>query len=272
MIDERLAKQAKENMSHSSYEQGTATKEYNSMVANLDKYKDLEGLKPETKDKINKMIDSYARKLADWINRRNSSGAGHVSVMVAGRGNYNMSKHNKWLEREGRFWAEFEELQRIEQRINAVIAGDKIIKSSDDNALELLKGKLAKAQEQHQGYKDHNKKAKKEGGETLPSYVLSNSNGRIKAIKDRIAKLEKMEEAKKSSDIQLDEVEGDGYRIVDNIADDRIQIHFEDKPDADLRNKLKRNGFRWTPSKGVWQCYRSKGIEFVIKLMEEVGQ
>ena len=261
LIDESLAKQAKENMSHSGYEQGTATKEYNAMVANLDKYKDLEGLKPETKDKINKMIDGYARKLADWINRRNRSGAGHVSVMVAGSGNYNMNKHNKWLEREGRFWAEFDELQKIEQRINTVIAGDKIIKSSDDNALELLKEKLVKAQEEHQGYKDHNRQAKKEGKPILPTYVLSNSNARIRGIKDRITKLEKMDQAK--NDDCPKEVEGFGYRIVDNASENRIQIHFNEKPDTELRNKLKKNGFRWTPSKGVWQCYRTKTIEGV---------
>ena len=55
-----------------------------------------------------------------------------------------------------------------------------------------IKEKLQKAEEEHKGYKDYNIKARKEGKEKLSSYVLQNSNARIKAIKDRIIKLERI--------------------------------------------------------------------------------
>ena len=38
-----------------------------------------------------------------------------------------------------------------------------------------------------------------------------------------------------------------------NTAENRIQIFFDEKPDADLRTMLKGEGFRWAPSQGAWQ-------------------
>jgi hypothetical protein len=33
----------------------------------------------------------------------------------------------------------------------------------------------------------------------------------------------------------------------------RIQLRFDDIPPAETREKLKRNGFRWSPSQKAWQ-------------------
>ena len=38
-----------------------------------------------------------------------------------------------------------------------------------------------------------------------------------------------------------------------NATVNRLQIFFEEKPDADLRSTLKGEGFRWAPSQGAWQ-------------------
>ena len=32
-----------------------------------------------------------------------------------------------------------------------------------------------------------------------------------------------------------------------------MQLIFEDKPDADTRQALKSEGFKWAPSQGAWQ-------------------
>lgn len=42
-------------------------------------------------------------------------------------------------------------------------------------------------------------------------------------------------------------------RIIENPAIDRLQIVFEEQPNAELRTALKKRGFRWAPSLGVWQ-------------------
>ncbi len=38
-----------------------------------------------------------------------------------------------------------------------------------------------------------------------------------------------------------------------NEAENRLQLIFADKPDADTRQALKSEGFKWAPSQGAWQ-------------------
>lgn len=49
------------------------------------------------------------------------------------------------------------------------------------------------------------------------------------------------------------EIEKDGYTIVKNFADDRLQIIYDGKPDRTTISNLKSNGFRWSPSNMAWQ-------------------
>lgn len=45
----------------------------------------------------------------------------------------------------------------------------------------------------------------------------------------------------------------EGFKIVKDFADNRLRILFDEKPAADVRDKMKHNGFRWSPSAGAWQ-------------------
>lgn len=45
----------------------------------------------------------------------------------------------------------------------------------------------------------------------------------------------------------------DGVEIVNNKDDERVQIVFDEKPDPDVIKKLKSSGFKWSPTRGVWQ-------------------
>ena len=81
-----------------------------------------------------------------------------------------------------------------------------------------------------------------------PSYELSNNNAEIRRLTARIKKLE---EAKAAPAAQTEQHEG--FRVVENTDAMRLQIIFEDKPDADTRTLLKSEGFRWAPSQGAWQ-------------------
>ncbi|RHQ89234.1 hypothetical protein DWX76_12375, partial [Clostridium sp. AF21-20LB] len=47
--------------------------------------------------------------------------------------------------------------------------------------------------------------------------------------------------------------EFDGGRVEMNREDNRLQVFFDGKPDADTRAELKSSGFRWAPSVGAWQ-------------------
>jgi len=92
------------------------------------------------------------------------------------------------------------------------------------------------------------------------SFELSNNNAEVNRIKKRIKHVSRYQaEAQKVEETgELPEIEFDGGSIVDNVPYNRIQIFFDEKPDADIRTKLKRNGFRWAPSNGAWQSYRNR--------------
>ncbi|NFL43166.1 hypothetical protein FDB61_15875 [Clostridium botulinum] len=263
IINETLAKRNKENYSFSDYKVGSATTEYNEVIA--DAKEKIEAAKdrvsPEGQVKLDKLFQWYKGAYANWINKHNANGANHVSWMIAGPSNYNMRKHEQWVAREGKLWGEYDNLKDITQRISTIIASDKIIKTSDPNALEKLKEKLAKAQEEHEAYKEHNKKAKKEGKDRFPSYVLNNSSARIRSIKKRIERLEKLSLQETKEIKPVSQVEG--IKIVDNVEANRLQIIFDFKPDSDIRTKLKKNGFRWSPRNGAWQRFRSPVAEMI---------
>lgn len=259
MINEDLAKRAKENYSFSEYKKGSATSEYNQMVLEATKKIEIakEKVSEEAKEKLDNLLIRYKTKLANWINKHNANGANHVSWVISGPANYNMRKHKQWESREGKLWDEYNEIQDIDSKINRIINGDKIIKSDDENALEKLKDKLQKAQEKHQSYKDYNKQARKEGKQPHSSYVLTNSNQNIRQIKQRIAQLERLEQQREVAKEQGNkEIKINGVKIIDNLEANRIQIIFGFKPDAEIRDKLKRNGFRWSPKNEAWQHYR----------------
>ncbi|MDP4158217.1 MAG: hypothetical protein Q8911_00435 [Bacillota bacterium] len=289
VINEELARRSKENMSFSDYKPGSATAEYNSEIARIAEL--IEAAKPmvseEGKAKLDRFLESYKARYASWINRRNASGAKHVSVMIAGPANYNMRAHERYLSREGKLWEEYEEFKNPEYKISSIVAGDKVIRSNDANAIEKLQAKLEELEKLQESMKAANAilrkkkltdeekveqlkaigfgEAKAHGllqpdfcGRIGFSYHLTNNNATIRNTKQRINKLER-ERAKGNTEIIIESVESEskGIRIVDNVEAARLQIFFPGKPDAEVRTELKKNGFRWTPSIGAWQSYRS---------------
>lgn len=53
---------------------------------------------------------------------------------------------------------------------------------------------------------------------------------------------------------------------------DRIQIIYDGKPERDVIDKLKHNGFRWSPSQGAWQRQLNRnGRMAVNRVLSETG-
>jgi len=260
VINEDLARRSKENMSFSDYKPMSATNEFNAEITRVSGLVESAkaNVSEEAKDKLDRFLTSYKSRYASWINKSNSNGAKHVSVMISGASNYNMGAHEKYLSREKALWEEYEEFRHPEYKISAIVAGDRIIKSGDANAIDKLKQKLEAAIAEHAEYKEYNAKARKSGTQPHAPYVLQNSNGRIKGIKDRLAHLEKLAaRGNKEIIVETKSPEAEGIKIVDNVEAARLQIFFNGKPSAEVRDGLKKNGFRWTPSIGAWQAYRS---------------
>lgn len=77
-------------------------------------------------------------------------------------------------------------------------------------------------------------------------YKLSGLSGETRRIEKRIALLERVVAAPPHPDEKI----GD---VLITERDNRVQLIFPGKPDCETRTRLKRNGFRWSPTSGAWQ-------------------
>jgi|GEM_PF-293155 len=85
----------------------------------------------------------------------------------------------------------------------------------------------------------------------FPGYELTNNNANIRRMKERVVGIEK---AQATPDTVQ---EGKAARLEDCPAENRIRLFFPGKPGAEVRDRLKANGFRWAPSLGCWQAFRN---------------
>lgn len=253
MIDEDLAKRSHENSSFSDYRKGSATSEYNQLVAEAKEKieKAKARVSDEGKQKLDSLLERYKANMSKWINRHNSNGASHVSWAIAGPANYNMKKHQRYMEKESKLWDEYDKIKDIDSQIYRIINADKIISSDDKNAIEKLRKKLEAEEKQHEEYKAYNVKARKEGKQQLAGYVLQNSNARIRNIKKRLEKLEAVAKD------ETKEIIVNGIKIIDNVEANRVQIVFEDKPNEQIRQELKMHSFKWSSRNQAWQRFRN---------------
>lgn len=91
----------------------------------------------------------------------------------------------------------------------------------------------------------------------FPDYAMTNNNGNMRRIRERIAQLE----AKAGQADQPDrEHECAGFRVVECFADNRVRVFFPGKPSDAVRSLLKSHGFRWSPDAGAWQRMLNGGM------------
>lgn len=82
-------------------------------------------------------------------------------------------------------------------------------------------------------------------------YEMTNLGANIRRVRDQL------ETVQVAQATPATEAEGDGVRLEDCPADNRVRLFFDGKPAADIRSRLKGCGFRWAPSIGAWQAYRN---------------
>lgn len=300
-ISEEMAATAKQLMSFSEYKPNEAT---NSYLRLLNRFTEaVENLiskygKTATADQLELVeyyADKYSQKLAAAINRENQISAMCPSIMVSGAGNFPVRKKEKQNAAMEKFWAENGELfdpteNYYYKKIRTLLSNDTIY-SNDALALEKLQNKLKDLEENYLKMKEYNAYYRKhktlKGYEGLSDkeaerldiqiksswyqqpfapYELTNSNGRIKQTKDRIAELIRLKEnAEKPVENKYPQV--NGVEVVENAEAMRIQLIFDNKPCEEIRNVLKSNGFRWSPTYNAWQRQLTANGVFATKQM-----
>jgi len=83
-------------------------------------------------------------------------------------------------------------------------------------------------------------------------------------MKERIAHLERQAQDT-TTEAEIGQV-----TVVDNVEENRVQIMFPDKPSAEIRSKLKANGFRWAP-KWDGRPWQRKRSDYALQLAKEIA-
>ncbi len=290
VINENLARRAKENMSFSNYKEGSATAEFNATVAEVAaKIETAKAMvSPKAQERLDNLLSHYISKYAKWTNAKNANGASHVSVMISGPSGFNTRAHDRYMKRESKLWEEYEWFKNVDYHISSIVRGDKIIKTGASDEIEKLEKKVVSLEKLQADMKAANKiiRSKKlsdpekveqitaigftesaaqellagdfAGRLGFPPYALQNNNANISRYKKRLEKAQRLAEVAESTPMEERTAEINGIKIFDNIESNRLQIFFPDKPSAEVRTQLKKNGFRWAPSIGAWQSYRSE--------------
>lgn len=274
-INEEAARRANDMNSFRDYKAGSATAEYRRMVDAATELaeRQKQRVDPMYHEKIDRLLEIYCRKLAENMNASYSIEARCPSILISGGGNFPVRKKEKQNAARDRNLEEWNYIQGLLDKIRSVGTGG--ISSDDPQAVEKLEAKLATLEKHQEMMKAANAairmKDPAKGDAKLaelgytpediaklrapdfcgrigyPAHELQNNNANIRRIRGRIAELKKRTESTPEG------WEFDGGRVVVNTAENRLQIIFDGKPNADIRTELKGEGFRWAPSQGAWQ-------------------
>ncbi len=238
-----------------------------------DLYDELLQVAPEEKEQIEEDIqrfkENYRTKYISWLGALGNT----ASTMITGGSGFNVRKNQKKQGTEERRYQELRDFkEKVSKKLKSKYKKDGPIKGNDPDAITKLKDKLAKEQSEKEEMKRINAIFKKNGKLTkedfksqelferaksnlkfsydnkpFPSFELTNANGRIKNIKERVESLSKKKERGNKEYLI------NGIKVVEDVEDNRLRLFFDGIPPVEQRNKLKSNGFRWSPYNSAWQ-------------------
>lgn len=253
-------------------------------------------------------FDTYRKKYAERMRGYLHSHSSLASSFVVGPANFpvaRMQKRQRWTENR---WNEAQEFRRraMKGMQELLCPGVRPIMSGDADAVERLIEEVARLEARQvrmlavnkvcRATKNQSPEARQEAvvetliehgyaadkaderahallhprfayqGEGFPAYTLRNNNANLRRQRHRLEALQR-DKAK-----PVESIEGEIARYQDAPADNRVRLFFPDKPPAELRQRLKRSGFRWAPSIGAWQAYRNPGTVHTAREIAGVNQ
>lgn len=284
-IPAELAERAFAGTSHSPEQRGASARRayFREVMGLWKKFEPAYNAGPD--DRKAAFVEAFNDVAAKYASLTNTYLASHsrvASAMIAGPARFPTESNRKKSEAADRRAQEANEyLGKAEKRLAKVLRG--AVDNSLASALKEAEDKLAareKAQEHYKavnaalrkgddaklaelGYTPeqiaHLKKPDFAGRTGVPDYQLKNNNAEIRRMRERVAEIQRRIAAAEQavglegeSSAQTDEA-APGVRMVQNAEANRLQLFFDDKPSADVREQLKSNGFRWAPSSGAWQ-------------------
>ena len=291
-INEKSARTAHQMMSFSDYKEGSKTAEYMGYVDRAYELADkIAEAKPDQADRVYGMAGRYSKKMAEYINREIHIGCMCPSVMISGAGNFPVKKKEKQNQAWEKNHQFYKEVQGILDKMRSIFYGKDQILSGDQDAIEKLEKKLENLQDMQSRMKEANNEIRMKNTEKVnglltdmgyteeqikelrtpdfcgrvgyPSYALQNNNANIRRIEGRLKELRATKEKGTL------ETENKFFKVVENTENMRLQLLFEDKPEPEVREVLRRNGFRWAPSQEAWQRQLNNNARYALERVKE---
>ena len=276
-INEESARRANYMNSMRDYKPGSATAEYRSEVDKAAALVESQKQKvsPFYHDKLDGLLDRYARRLAAYYNDYYRNEAACPSILISGGSNFPVRKKEKQNARRETLMQEYNEIQGILSKIKSVGTGP--IDPTDPHAREMLTDRLQRLQstlDRGKAMNAHYRKHKTMKGfpgmtdETaaemdeaisrapsfartpFPDFELASLRGKIKRTQENLSKLDGLEQHK---DDAKNTLEFDGGKLFLNMEQNRLQILFDEIPGDEIRSALKSHGFKWSRRNEAWQ-------------------
>jgi hypothetical protein len=286
-INETSARYAKMQNSFSDYKEGEATSEYkyycDKIYAIVEK---IEVAKPDLLEKAQSMADRYCKKLAEYYNDYYRNEASCPSVMICGPANFPTRKKERQNSRRETLHSTWEYLQGCVRKIENILTCEQPIKSGDVNAIEQLEEKITKLEQEHKNKMYWNNYYKKNGtlkgceGLTdeqinkiesfvqrnpfFPPFIVCNDTANIRRYKQRLSHLESLKKTGITEAIVDNSLP---FKVIENTDLMRLQLLFDGKPSEEIRNVLKKNGFKWSPSNEAWQRQFTENAKYSLKII-----
>ena len=261
-------------ISFSDYVPGSATASYRQAVDKAAEIAEQQKrmVDPIHHEKIDRLLDTYARRLAENMNQGYAITARVPSILIAGGSNFPVRQKEKQNRAADTNMAEWRQIQGLLDKIRGTGRGG--ISADDPEAVQKLKSKLAGLEQEQERMKAVNayyRKHKTLDGcpqltpdeverrkaamarswradpKPYESYLLTNNNANIRQTKKRIEELS----AKKETEFEGWSFEGGEVKM--DLQANRLQVFFHEKPDRDTCSAMRHGGFRWAPSVGAWQ-------------------
>lgn len=229
----------------------------------------LEGIMPKLADDAEReeVFAGFVKRAGALVAARGRT----MSPMITGPARFPVDRNRKRMDIEHKRIGEYLDYQKmIAGRIAKRNQPERVISGDDPDAIDKLRAKRAQVQADWEQRKRWNAEFRKGGVEAMQGigeglrrsvaalmerekwikvpFSLTGFGPEIKRIDARIAALE----ARKEVEAMEREIKP-GVRLEVAPDDNRVRLYFDGKPELAVRNKLKRNGFKWAPSVGAWQ-------------------
>ena len=97
-------------------------------------------------------------------------------------------------------------------------------------------------------------------------YSFSNMSGNLNRLKRRLKHIEALDATAPTEDIT-----GNGYFITFPADPRGVEIHFDSKPDVEIRSVVKQCGFRWSRAQGIWWAKDSNRAREVVSALKQAA-